>query len=562
MNFASRTVLAICLLLHFEDHYVLAGGDNAAAAAEPADYGVDVSFPIHYYLDAKKAPVGKLRYEKMMQGCYDIYSKRECDATERARLQMNRDQPPHQHNYTDIGFKKLKCPQTAWEPLLEWFERNKDNVKPENWPRGNTYVNHWDSKTSMVSLEDRQLRGGQDLKSLVWETVKPILEEWTGHQLEPTSMYGVRVYNSGAMLSTHVDRLPLVSSCIIQVAQDVDEPWPIEVYSHAGKAYNVTMQPGDMVLYESHTVMHGRPFPLVGRSYANLFVHFQPVDHSKMNLVDAEEQETARIAMNKLNKAKSSSSLLGMLIPSMRAKNVGGHEQDNHDEDHVKLHLAAIDSEELLAAALGKKDPHEALRLKVDASVADAAAEAAAKSAAEAAAKTEALKEIIAKRKLPVRAPSDSRFHRSFTPVAARDRSGPEHLHGIDETHLEQERAMMKEAANEIADAVGSKNTAMEGAIRDAASDGDFDQLKRLLDTQHIHLIHNKDENEWQLLHEAVRSGSLDTVKLLIDLGADTSEKVLSGGAAMWIAKHYLEEDHPVTKYLKEIGAPDEDVEL
>ncbi|KAJ1441573.1 hypothetical protein B484DRAFT_304358, partial [Ochromonadaceae sp. CCMP2298] len=379
--------------------------------AEPADYGVDVSFPIHYYLDAKKAPVGKLRYEKMMQGCYDIYSKRECDATERARLQMNRDQPPHQHNYTDIGFKKLKCPQTAWEPLLEWFERNKDNVKPENWPRGNTYVNHWDSKTSMVSLEDRQLRGGQDLKSLVWETVKPILEEWTGHQLEPTSMYGVRVYNSGAMLSTHVDRLPLVSSCIIQVAQDVDEPWPIEVYSHAGKAYNVTMQPGDMVLYESHTVMHGRPFPLVGRSYANLFVHFQPVDHSKMNLVDAEEQETARIAMNKLNKAKSSSSLLGMLIPSMRAKN---------------------------------------------------------------------------------------------------------------------------------------------GAIRDAASDGDFDQLKRLLDTQHIHLIHNKDENEWQLLHEAVRSGSLDTVKLLIDLGADTSEKVLSGGAAMWIAKHYLEEDHPVTKYLKE----------
>jgi hypothetical protein len=64
-----------------------------------------------------------------------------------------------------------------------------------------------------------------------------------------------------------VDRLPLVSSCIIQVAQDIDEPWPIEVYDHAGKAYNVTMQPGDMVLYESHTVLHGRPFPMKGRKY-------------------------------------------------------------------------------------------------------------------------------------------------------------------------------------------------------------------------------------------------------------------------------------------------------
>jgi prolyl 4-hydroxylase len=58
-----------------------------------------------------------------------------------------------------------------------------------------------------------------------------------------------------------------VSSCIIQVAQDIDEPWPIEVYDHAGKAYNVTMQPGDMVLYESHTVLHGRPFPMKGRKY-------------------------------------------------------------------------------------------------------------------------------------------------------------------------------------------------------------------------------------------------------------------------------------------------------
>lgn len=53
-----------------------------------------------------------------------------------------------------------------------------------------------------------------------------------------------------------VDRLPLVSSCIIQVSQDVDEPWPIEVYSHDGKAYNVTMEPRDMVLYESHTVVN------------------------------------------------------------------------------------------------------------------------------------------------------------------------------------------------------------------------------------------------------------------------------------------------------------------
>ena len=54
------------------------------------------------------------------------------------------------------------------------------------------------------------------------------------------------------------DRLPLVSSAIINVAQDVDEPWPLEVIGHDGKAYNVTMEPGDLVLYESHSIIHGK----------------------------------------------------------------------------------------------------------------------------------------------------------------------------------------------------------------------------------------------------------------------------------------------------------------
>lgn len=71
-----------------------------------------------------------------------------------------------------------------------------------------------------------------------------------------------------------MDRLPLVSSCIINVDQDLDEPWPIEVYDHQGNAYNVTMEPGDVVLYESSTVLHGRPFPLKGRFYVSFYFMF------------------------------------------------------------------------------------------------------------------------------------------------------------------------------------------------------------------------------------------------------------------------------------------------
>lgn len=147
----------------------------------------------------------------------------------------------------------------------------------EVWPGGSIYVNHWEAPTYMVSVEDRKLRGGgSELKAKIWDAAKSTIEEWTQMELRPTSMYGIRMYTENAVLNPHVDRLPLVSSCIINVDQDVDEPWPLEVYDRKGQAVNVTMEPGDMVLYESGSLIHGRPFPLKGRFYANIFIHFEP----------------------------------------------------------------------------------------------------------------------------------------------------------------------------------------------------------------------------------------------------------------------------------------------
>lgn len=192
-----------------------------------------------------------------------------------------------------------------------WNENSKNEITSETWNKGNTYTNHWSSPTMMLNIEDSSLTGGGErLRTAVWDESRTLLEEWAGVELSPSSLYGIRVYTEGAVLAPHVDRMPLVISAIINVAQDVDEHWPLEVYGHDGKAYNVTMDIGDMVFYESHSVIHGRPFPLVGRSYAvsqhflfvvynqrrgvlsfrsthcslafcqNVFVHFEPIGHT------------------------------------------------------------------------------------------------------------------------------------------------------------------------------------------------------------------------------------------------------------------------------------------
>ena len=60
---------------------------------------------------------------------------------------MSMDQPAHQHNYTEIGFKKMRAPDEIYKPLKDFYEAYKSRKKLEKWPRGNTYVNNWHAPT-------------------------------------------------------------------------------------------------------------------------------------------------------------------------------------------------------------------------------------------------------------------------------------------------------------------------------------------------------------------------------------------------------------------------------
>lgn len=283
------------------------------------EYGVDVSFPMHHskvstnyawlphnqdpslpvpkeYEGMVVQPLGDRQgfYEKFMEGCEKHQGGSRggrCWATEEGRVDMSLRQPQSMQNYTHLGFKKIRAPDKVWKLVKKFWDNNKNNRKLENWGQGNTYTNNWESPTYMVSVEDQALRGGGSrLKQAIWDAAQETIGAWTGQELTQCSLYGIRIYQDGAILATHVDRLPLVSSAILNVDQDLDEPWPLEVIGHDGKAYNVTMEPGDMVLYESHSVLHGRPYPLKGRFLANIFIHFEPTGHSLRHNMGLDEE--------------------------------------------------------------------------------------------------------------------------------------------------------------------------------------------------------------------------------------------------------------------------------
>jgi len=215
----------------------------------------------------------------------------DCKTSEKDRMNMNLRQPPLMKNYTSAGYAKMSAPAPVTRMLKEvWDARDVDEYQSENWARGTTYVNHWDSPTYMIPVPKK-------VEESIVQYVQPIMERWIGGNtpLVLTSIYGIRVYEEGAILAPHVDRLPLVTSCILQVAQEVDEDWPLEIIDHSGNAVNITAYPGDMIIYEGHSIIHGRPFPLQGEFYANIFVHFEPIEYTERH-TNRDEEDQADLA--------------------------------------------------------------------------------------------------------------------------------------------------------------------------------------------------------------------------------------------------------------------------
>lgn len=227
------------------------------------------------------SPEKQALYDDHIQGCRkaagpelaDVF----CYVDEFHRMQLNMFGPRSMRNYTSVGFAKLPVPRDLWDAIHTFWQNNRNQTGEIEWTtRITPYHNHWDSPPTFLRVQDQKYAGGgPDLAARISSMVREKCEDWTGQVMAGASVYGIRIYHNNSILAPHVDRIPLVTSAIINVDQDLDEPWPLEVYDHDGVAHNITMKPGEMILYESHSTIHGRPFPMRGRFFANIFVHFE-----------------------------------------------------------------------------------------------------------------------------------------------------------------------------------------------------------------------------------------------------------------------------------------------
>lgn len=205
----------------------------------------------------------------------------EMDIRQEVKSAMNDQWDEHlrvKRTFSPLGFAKGRLPEDVFGSMRAFYynNRNPPHRLMEEWDRKGIFVNYWETDCNLIMIP-------WSVKKIWQIRLKDAVQQWAGVEIEQTDLYGIRQYEAGARLLTHVDRISTHAvSLIVNIAQgNLTNPWTVEVYDHADRLHEVVMHPGDIVYYESAKALHGRNTPLAGGYYANIFTHYRPIGDPK-----------------------------------------------------------------------------------------------------------------------------------------------------------------------------------------------------------------------------------------------------------------------------------------
>jgi Ankyrin repeats (3 copies) len=296
------------------------------------------------------------------------------------------------------------------------------------------------------------------------------------------------------------------------VAQQVTDDWVLELIDHDGYAVNVTLQPGEMIMYESHSILHGRPYPLNGQYYANCFFHYEPIGYTEQYYANLERRK-----------------------------------QPQKDHQSSTNTVTIRTTQEMFEAALAK------LALTEQKFESTALSTTTSDTTSKMTETTTTSTTTNIPKKLPYsiregtieaqRWRQEFEFHR----VTLRHESWDDDVM-IDENMFPK---IIPKQSNQL-------NTIGATSAHILAAKNDVKRLREVAKTDPKSLD-TTDINGWLPLHEAARGGCTEAVQYLVeefgiaDINARTNDG--KGATALWWAEHGLAENHKVIQILKRNGA-------
>jgi hypothetical protein len=168
-----------------------------------------------------------------------------------------------------IGFRKTRLDGKLYQRLLEHFRSSVHKFKSEP---ANEYL-QTENKSAYPSL----LYQDDEFNLRLLNDLQGAHEAWSGQPLMFAACYGIRVYQPGSYLYSHTDRITHIVSSTICIDHRLSNRWPLYIEDLEGRPHEISVEPGEMVFFEGARLAHGRPYPLDGEYYANIFMHYTPM---------------------------------------------------------------------------------------------------------------------------------------------------------------------------------------------------------------------------------------------------------------------------------------------
>ena len=173
---------------------------------------------------------------------------------------------------TRNGFLLTDAPANIYQAVHKYYQSNRKRTSAEQDPQF-IHGDYSESPGRIVELSD-------ELREKIQNNLQPFVENWVGDYVDPSFVYGIHEFKKSAVIKMHRDQLHTHSvSAMINIDQTPNCEWPLVIEDHFYRQHKVRLKPGQMLVYESAKLLHGRPVPFSGDNYANVVVHFKLRSH-------------------------------------------------------------------------------------------------------------------------------------------------------------------------------------------------------------------------------------------------------------------------------------------
>jgi hypothetical protein len=172
--------------------------------------------------------------------------------------------------FTKYGFEKIRLPSDLWSSISTYYHNNRYSLSKDYRQFDNLHTMNWWNRSSSEELKRIEI---PPILNKYWSQIlclyvemwsqgvdynqEKIIPKHNGQKIQYVSSTGFRVFTDASYQLPHVEDLEKIAFSVIMNIDQIElfKPWVAQLYDSSGRLHEITMLPGDILVYEVSPVL-------------------------------------------------------------------------------------------------------------------------------------------------------------------------------------------------------------------------------------------------------------------------------------------------------------------